>query len=445
MTLANSDVAAPLGSLAEHQHGIFALATGNGAAAIAILRLSGAPIGPALIALCGRLPPPRQATLRRLRDSDGAVLDHALVLWMPAPHSYTGEDCAELHLHGGHAVIDAVSDALSEHGLRPAEPGEFSRRAFLNGRMDLLEAEAVADLVAADTAAQRRQALRQLEGETSRLYAGWLDTLRRQVAIQEALVDFPDEALPDEVEACMLDEVAKLASTLQRHLADGHAAERLRDGVVVAITGAPNVGKSSLLNALCGHPTAIVAEEAGTTRDVVSSRIVLAGVPVTLLDTAGLRVPTGAVEAEGVRRAEAAAATADIVLRVVAPDVSISHALPAAALIVANKADLGPVREPAAFACSTRTGVGLAALRTRLAKLVADQVRSEGPPVLSRARHRAAMIEAATHLQAALHARLPELRAESLRLAHLALGRVCGVSDVDAIIDEVFARFCIGK
>lgn len=435
---------APEASLADHQQGIFALATGSGTAAIAILRLSGTPVRTALIALCGHLPPPRQAALRRLRDTSGAVLDHALVLWMPAPRSYTGEDCAELHLHGGHAVIEAASDALIAHGLRPAEPGEFSRRGFLNSRMDLLEAEAVADLVAADTQAQRRQALRQLDGESSRLYAGWVDTLRRQLAVQEALVDFPDEALPGEVEASMLNEVTILAGTLRRHLADGHAAERLRDGVVVAITGAPNVGKSSLLNALCGHPVAIVAAEAGTTRDVVSSRIVLAGVPVTLLDTAGLRVATNVVEAEGVRRAEAAAARADIVLRVVAPGITAGHALPAASLIVANKADLGTT-DAAAISCSTVTGEGIGALRMRLAEAVAAQVRLDGPPVLSRARHRAAMAQAASHLEAALAAPLAELRAESLRLAHLALARVSGVGDVEAILDEVFARFCIGK
>ncbi len=429
----------------EHQHGIFALATGSGAAAIAILRLSGPLIRAALMALCAHVPQPRQAALRRLRDHAGVVLDHALVLWLPGPRSYTGEDCAELHLHGGRAVVEAVSSALIELGLRPAEPGEFSRRSFLNGRMDLLEAEAVADLVAADTEAQRRQALRQLEGESSRLYAEWTNTLRRQLAIQEALVDFPEEALPGEVEADMLSELATLASTLQRHLADGHAAERLRDGVVIAITGAPNVGKSSLLNALCGQPVAIVAEEPGTTRDVVSSRIVLAGVPVTLLDTAGLRVATGAIEAEGVRRAVAAAAGADIVLRVVAPGILPGIAPPPASLVIANKADLGVTTDGADIACSTLTGEGMTALRARLADAVADQVRLEGPPVLSRARHRAAMAEAAAHLQAALDAPLAELRAESLRLAHLALGRVSGAGDVEAILDEVFARFCIGK
>ncbi len=435
----------PALAVAEHQRGIFALATGSGAAAIAILRLSGPPTRGALVTLCGKPPPPRQAVLRRLRDTSGAVLDHALVLWMPGPRSYTGEDCAELHLHGGHAVVEAVSDALLEQGLRPAEPGEFSRRGFLNGRMDLLEAEAVADLVAAETQAQRRQALRQLEGEGSRLYAQWTDTLRRLLATQEALVDFPDEALPADVEAGLLGEITILAATLQRHLTDGQAAERLRDGVVVAITGAPNVGKSSLLNALCGHPVAIVAEEAGTTRDVVSGRIVLAGVPVTLLDTAGLRAATGAIEAEGIRRAEAAAARADIVIRVLAPGISAGHALPAAHLIVANKADLGGATDGAAIACSTLTGAGIATLRAQLAEAVADQVRHDGPPVLSRARHRAAMAEAASHLQDALVTPLAELRAESLRLAHLALGRVSGIGDVETILDEIFAKFCIGK
>ena len=431
--------------LAAHQHSIFALATGNGQAAIAILRLSGNTVGAALCALCERRPPPRQAALRRLRDASGMVLDHALVLWMPAPFSYTGEDCAELHLHGGHAVVEATAAALVAFGLRPADPGEFSRRAFLNGRMDLLEAEAVADLVAAETEAQRRQALRQLDGEVSLLYAKWADTLRRQLAAQEALVDFPDEALPETVEASMLEEVAALEATLRGHLANADAAQRLREGVVVAITGAPNVGKSSLLNALSGHPVAIVAAEPGTTRDVVSSRIVLAGVPVTLLDTAGLRQATGPVEQEGVRRAEAAAASADITVRVVAPDVETAHDMPSASFVVANKSDLGGPVNTTALACSALTGHGIAELRRHLADAVTQHVRLDGPPVLTRARHRAAMAEAAQHLGMAREALLPELRAESLRLAHRALGRVTGIGDVEVILDEVFGRFCIGK
>ncbi|HEX3576601.1 MAG TPA: tRNA uridine-5-carboxymethylaminomethyl(34) synthesis GTPase MnmE, partial [Rhodopila sp.] len=287
---------------------IFALASGSTRAAIAVMRLSGPNTGPTVAALIGgALPAPRHASLRRLRDPSGALLDHALVLWFPAPNTYTGDDCAELHLHGGRAVIDGVADALATSGLRPAEPGEFTRRAFLNGRMDLVEAEAVHDLVAAETEAQRRQALRQLEGALGALYQDWADRLRGILAYQEALIDFPDEDLPPEVEDQLLATLRTVRTEVAAHLNDAHRGEKLREGLFFAITGAPNVGKSTLVNALAERDVAIVSAIPGTTRDALETRVILGGVPVTLVDTAGLRETTDSIEAEGVRRARARA------------------------------------------------------------------------------------------------------------------------------------------
>ncbi len=293
---------------------IFAVASGAGYAAIAVMRISGPASHAALAALCGRVPPPRRASLRRLRDCDGAELDQAMVVWLPGPGSYTGEDSAELFLHGGRAVLDGVADALVRLGARPAEAGEFTRRAFLNGRMDLTEAEAVHDLVAAETAAQRRQALRQLDGALGTIYRDWADRLRILLAQQEALIDFPDEDLPPEVEAAVQAELAALRAEVAAHLNDGRRGERLREGLVFAVTGRPNVGKSSLVNALAERDVAIVSATPGTTRDALETRVVLGGVPVTLVDTAGLRDSTDAIEAEGVRRALARAADADLVV-----------------------------------------------------------------------------------------------------------------------------------
>ncbi len=292
---------------------IFAMASGAGLAAIAVMRLSGPATLAALATLCGdRVPAPRQAALRRLRDRDGVALDQAIVLWLPGPTTYTGEDSAELHLHGGRAVVEAVADALIRLGLRPADPGEFTRRAFLNGRMDLVEAEAVHDLVSAETEAQRRQALRQLDGALGATYQGWAADLRTVLAQQEALIDFPDEDLPEAVEAALLATMARVRAAIAAHLDDGHRGEKLRAGLFFAITGPPNVGKSSLINALAGRDVAIVSAVPGTTRDALEARVVLGGVPVTLVDTAGLRATADAIEAEGVRRARRRTPSASI-------------------------------------------------------------------------------------------------------------------------------------
>src|ERR1700722_2457510 len=291
---------------------IFAVASGAGHAAIAVMRVSGPECRRVLAALCGRVPPARRGSLRRLGD-----LDQAMGGWLPGPGSYTGEDSAELYLHGGRAVLTGVADALVALGARPAEPGEFTRRAFLNGRMDLTEAEAVHDLIAAETEAQRRQALRQLDGALGELYRGWSDRLLVLLAEQEALIDFPDEDLPPEVEARVRVELGALGAEVAAHLDDDRRGERLREGLVFAITGAPNVGKSSLINALAGRDVAIVSATPGTTRDALETRVVLGGVPVTLVDTAGLRESSDSIEAEGVRRAIARAAEADLAMTVI--------------------------------------------------------------------------------------------------------------------------------
>jgi tRNA modification GTPase len=426
---------------------IFAVASGAGRAALSVMRLSGPRTGEALDRLCGCRPPPRRASLRTLRGPDGEVLDRALVLWFPGPASYTGEDSAELHLHGGRAVQDGVAGALVALAARPAEPGEFSSRAFLNGRMDLLEAEAVADLVDAETSAQRQQALRQLDGGLGALYRDWMARLTRLLAQQEALIDFPDEDLPAEVEAAMLAGIATLRAEMVAHLDDGRRGERLREGLVFAVAGAPNVGKSSLINALAERDVAIVAPHPGTTRDVLEARIVLGGVPVTLLDTAGLRETVDPVEAEGVRRGRRRAAAADLVVLV--HDGSEAAGAGMAGLhrviVVANKIDLGNRGAEADTAVSALTGFGVDQLRDVLAAEARRLTQAAGPPALTRARHRASLTEATDALAQAASVTVAELRGEELRVALRALGRITGQVGTEDILDAIFRQFCIGK
>lgn len=439
---AHSGLVRPNGDSTLHDTA-FALASGSTRAAIAILRVSGPDTAAAVTALAGQLPTPRTASLRRLRDRGGATLDYALVLWFPGPNTYTGEDCAEFHLHGGKAVIDGLASALIDLGLRPAEPGEFTRRAFLNGRMDLVEAEAVHDLIAAETESQRRQALRQLEGRLGDLYRDWAERLTNVLAYQEALIDFPDEDLPPEAENQLLATLREVRKEVEAHLNDAHRGEKLREGLFFAITGAPNVGKSTLINALAERDVAIVSDIPGTTRDVLETRVVLGGVPVTLVDTAGLRATEDWIEAEGVRRARARAADADLVMTVV--EAGSPTPAEAGELLVANKSDLGGAGPDGALRISARTGKGMDELRARLAEAARRMTESAGPPPLTQARHRTALLAAAKHLRDAEAAELPELRGEDLRLAMRALGRITGHVGVEDILDAVFSRFCIGK
>ena len=419
---------------------IFALATPPGRGAVAVIRLSGPEAASALSILgAGRLEP-RRASLRRLRDAKGDEIDQALVLWFEGPASFTGEDCAELHLHGGLAVVEAATAALLAAGLRLAEPGEFTRRAFQNGKLDLAQAEAVADLIEAETLAQRDQALKQLEGALSRRYEGWRDQLIHVLAMLEAAVDFPDEELPEDLADRARPGVDALIADLDAALADGRRGERIRDGFRIVLTGEPNAGKSSLFNALVGRDAAIVTPIAGTTRDVIEASLVLGGRKVLIADTAGLRDTDDIIEAEGVARARKWAEGADLIL-LLSPT---SERAPVAegAWIVRTKADL--LAEPGAV--SATTGEGLDALQARLTEAVVAATSGSDFPAATQARHRGRLIEARGHLDRA-HQNLeaPELASEDVRLAIRSLEAVTGRVDVEAVLDVIFSSFCIGK
>lgn len=432
---------------------IYALASGAAAGAVAVVRLSGPGSADALKRLTGSLPAPRRASLRRLRASDDETLDHALVVWFPGPSSYTGEDAAELHVHGGRSVIAGVMEALTAAGLRQAEPGEFTRRAFLHGKMDLTAAEGIADLIAAETVAQRRQALHQADGGLARLYGGWAERLARLLAHQEAAIEFAEDGLPTDLDTKARLGAGVLRAEIEAHLADARRGELLREGLVFAIIGAPNAGKSSLLNALIGREAAIVSARAGTTRDIVEARLDLAGVPVTLSDTAGLREASDEIEAEGIKRAERRAEEAQLVITVFAadqpPDAETLHWVGPQSLVLVNKCDLAAaphhIGGVAALAVSARDGTGLSVLRDRLAEAALRLTGAGEGNQLTRPRHRAALTEAVALLAEATKAHLPELTAEALRAALVALGRLTGRLGVEEILDIVFRDFCIGK
>lgn len=434
---------------------IFALASAAGRAGVQVIRISGPDAATALQALTGRLPPvPRVAVLTELRDPvTSELFDKALALYFAGPASFTGEDVVELHLHGGRAVLSAATMALTRLGLRVAEPGEFSRRAFEHGKLDLTEAEAVADLVSAETAAQRQQALRQMEGALGRLYEGWRQRLTRALAHLEADIDFPDEDLPGGLSDAVRPVVTGLIGELSAHLADQGRGERLRDGISIAILGAPNAGKSSLLNAIVRRDVAIVSSQAGTTRDVIEVQLDLGGYPVLLADTAGLREAVDQIEGEGIRRALERAARADLKLLVFdggeLPDPATLALVDEDAVLVMNKADLSgaapPLTGAAILPVSAHTGEGLPALLKALEEAVARRYAPSGAPALTRARHRAALEECRESLQRALLAPLPELAAEDVRLAARALGRITGRVDVEDLLDVIFRDFCIGK
>ena len=438
---------------------IFAPATAPGQAGVAVIRVSGPGAAAAVVDLTrSAVPAARSAVLRTLRGPDGDVIDRGLLLWFPGPHSFTGEDIVEFQVHGGRAVTAALADALiARPGVRPAEPGEFTKRAFLNGRLDLTEAEGLADLVAAETAAQRRQALRQMSGSLGGLYETWRTDLISLLAHVEADIDFPDEDLPDGLAATVRPRVIALRDRIAAHLDDGHRGERLREGLYVVIVGPPNAGKSSLLNALARRDAAIVSTTAGTTRDVIEVHLDIGGYPVLLADTAGLRRAADAVEGEGVRRALARAAQAD--LKIVLADATAADAagaevaalIDADSLVALNKIDLAPATGPVeaaghpAWPVSVKTGAGMAAFLSALEDMVASRLDAGGAPTLTRARHRAALEDCRAALERSLGADAPELLAEDLRLAARALGRITGRVDVEDILDVVFADFCIGK
>lgn len=451
-----------------HADTIYALASAPGRAGIAVFRISGPAAGTVVRSLCGRadLPAARRAIRCRMVAPDtGESLDDGLVLWFPGPASFTGEDVAEFHIHGGRATVEAVAATLSaQEGLRLAEAGEFSKRAFLAGKIDLTGAEAIADLVDAETDAQRRQALAQLDGGLTDRLEEWRASLIDILAHAEAWIDFPDEDLPDDVERAARARISGLEEDLRSFLDDNRRGERLRHGLRIVLLGAPNAGKSSLLNALAARDAAIVSETAGTTRDVIEVHLDLGGWPVTVADTAGLRDAADDIEREGVRRALDRAAAADV--RLVLFDATQSPDAASAALLADNSgagttipvisktdlAALGGAEIPteingaAALCVSAKTGAGMPELLRRLEKSAADLMQggSSAAP-LTRQRHRDALGEAVEALSRAGTGTDSELVAEDLRLAARALGRVTGRVDVEDLLDVIFSDFCIGK
>lgn len=442
---------------------IYALSSGRGRAGVAVIRLSGPDAWAAAEALCGRPPRDRVALRCRLRDPlSGEDLDDGLLLGFAGPRSFTGEDIAELQVHGGLAVVQGVLEALAGcPGLRLAEAGEFTRRAFVNDRMDLTAAESVGDLIDAETAAQRRQALRQHGGRLAELCDGWRDRLVTALAHWEAAIDFSDEELPDDLEAATVAAVTGLRAEIDAQLTDGGAGERLRDGLHLAIIGPPNAGKSSLLNLLAARDVAIVSDQAGTTRDVLEVHLDLGGYPVIAADTAGLRDSAESVEREGVRRAAARADSADLRLAVFdAADWpsgldGFAAYLDDRTVIAVNKTDVAQPdldRAPdgvTAVGISVKTGAGIEALLALLTERVGAGFEAAAPPVITRARHREALTACRDGLDGFLARddRLghPELAGEDLRLAARALGRVTGRVGVEDLLDVIFSSFCIGK
>jgi tRNA modification GTPase len=445
---------------------IYALATAPGRAGVAVVRLSGPGAAGALRDLAGILPPPRQAHYAHFRDPvSGEILDDGIALYFAAPASMTGEDVVELQLHGSRAVLSAVFAALARRpGFRLAEPGEFTKRAFLNGKLDLTAAEAIADLVEAETSAQRRQAMRQLQGEFGRRCEAWRTRLIAAQARLEAEIDFPEEGLPAEQWAASRQEAAALRQEIATELADNRRGERLREGVAVAILGPPNAGKSSLMNALARREVAITSHIAGTTRDVIEVALDLGGYPVVLADTAGLRDSADSIEEEGIRRARARAASADlklVVLDATKPEEAntLRDLIDARTIVVVNKIDLmretpaaqadsawaGSLGAGRALYCSVVSGDGIAALIARLGEAVEEALSAGTAPLVTRARHRQALENCVAALDRFAGAELPELAAEDLRGAARSLGRITGRVDVEDMLDALFREFCIGK
>lgn len=429
---------------------IFAPASGYGRAAICVIRISGGQSRFILETIAGGLPGPRRLALRTLRDSEGAALDEALIAWMPGPENFTGEDQAELHVHGGLATRSAVLKALgSLPDCRPAEAGEFTRRAFLNGRMDLSRVEGLADLIDAETEAQRRQALSQLEGRLGDAAEGWREEILAALALLEASLDFSDEGdVPEELELDVARRLERLEESLGKVLAN-RSGERLREGLTVVLAGPPNAGKSTLLNALAQRDVAIVSPIPGTTRDTLEVHCDLGGIPVVIVDTAGLRESDDLIEREGVARAQARAAKADLVLWLVPPEESKGHPPPARQVLrVGTKADLNRIRHDCDLLVSAATGEGMRELIDRLS-LEADAALGQTDALLTRERHRRALERAQASLRAAMNLlgrQGPvELVAEEVRLAARAFGEITGRVDVEEVLDRLFSSFCIGK
>ena len=429
---------------------IVALASGRPPSAIAIVRISGASAWSAVAALLrSPLPQPRRLSLRQLWSPDGSVqLDSAMVIVFDAPATATGEPLAELHLHGGLAVVADVLDALVVlPGVRLANPGEFTRRAFDNGRLDLTQVEGLADLIAAETSSQRAQALALAGGALSLLADAWRGRIIAILAEAEAGLDFAEEEsdVADRLAEASAAKLTEVATGLDTLLIDAGRASRVRDGLTIVVTGAPNVGKSSIVNSLSMRPAAIVTSVAGTTRDLIEVPISLDGVAAVIIDTAGLRETDNPIEREGIDRARARAACADLVLHVIDTDAAVH--VDDAAWTIRNKSDLDDDRQAMSNAryVSALTGHGMAALRAALTEWAHKTTRPGEPALIANGRHRAAFIDAAAATRDGAATADLVLRAEALRRAAHALGRIAGRVDVDDVLDIIFSQFCIGK
>ena len=431
---------------------IFATATASGKAGVAIVRVSGANALDAVRLMTGiENPRPRQAIFTEIRALDGTPIDNALVLYFPCPHSFTGEDVVEFQTHGGRAIAAAMLENLSKiKGFRTDGRGEFTRRAVENGKMDLTAAEGLADLVDAETEQQRKQALRQMGGALAKKYEDWHDRLKHLLAWMEAYIDFPEEEIPDSVSDDARGKITGLIDEIQAHLDDGRRGEKLRDGFQIAIVGAPNAGKSSLMNRLARRDVAIVSSTAGTTRDIIEVRLDVNGYPVVVADTAGLRDTDEEIEAEGVRRAKARAAEADLVLwltdatGVKNPDET--RGIDAGKIVsVMNKSDKTDAKDDGNIWISAKTGQGVDALIEKIAGFVDERMGLREEPSLTRLRHREALLECAADLRSALNAPEQELMTEDLRMAMRSLGKITGQVQVEELLDLIFKDFCIGK
>lgn len=434
------------------QDSIFALSTGSLPSGVAVIRFSGRHAREVLTDLVGNVPQPRKATLSRIRDAGGGVIDHGLVLFFPAPASFSGEDCAEFHVHGGKAVIQALLRRLGAFpGCRLAEAGEFTRRAFLNGKIDLTGTEGLADLIAAETEAQRQMALDNAEGAQRYLYDGWRDRLLHARAMIEAELDFADEAdVPGWVSDRVLGDLERLSRDIAVHIEGFRAAEIVRDGFRVVLLGVPNAGKSSLLNALARREVAIVTEIAGTTRDLVEASLDLQGMKVVITDTAGIRETGNKVESIGIRRALEAADRADLILELIdsttGEEPTRSGLRMAPVLRIATKCDLPAVAGgPFDHRVSTVTGAGLPDLVKEIAERARTATGGQGRTIPTRLRQVELLIATRREIDAALSLNDLELTAEHLRLAGESLGRITGAIDVEELLGTIFSEFCIGK
>ena len=430
---------------------IYALSSGPGKGGVAIIRVSGNQVKEVIKKLTGLVElKPRYAYFKPITSGD-KILDRALILFFEAPNSFTGEDVVEFQVHGGHAVIQGVLEALGNiEGCRPAERGEFSRRAVINGKMDLTEAEGLLDLINAETEKQRKQALSQMDGSLEKIYESWRSDLTHHMAYLEAFIDFPEEEIPPEKMDAIDEDIQALIKKIKTHLDDKRAGERLREGFYIAIIGAPNVGKSSLINALTRKDVAIVSQTAGTTRDVIEAYLDVDGFPVILADTAGLRTQADAIESEGIKRAVRRATDADLILHVLdgqfwptMDNLPISL-LDKPKLTLWNKADLMNLKPKGTF-ISAKTGQGIDELWAQIRKILERNFGKQNDGVITRERYRVALTECLRNLNHALTVSELELKAEDLRLAARALGRITGRIEAEDLLDIIFRDFCIGK